>query len=59
MNELKDSWKQTGKGLGSAFTNLGKSIVKSVKVGVHKADEWVNDDEGEKKTPPKENEENK
>ena len=39
---LKDSWKETGVGLGHAFRDLGKTIVKSVKTGAEKADEWVN-----------------
>lgn len=47
MADLKDSWKETGVGLGHAFKNLGKSIVKSVKVAVTKADEWANKDDDE------------
>ena len=47
MADLKDSWKETGGGLGHAFKNRGKSIVKSVKVGVTKADEWANKDDYE------------
>lgn len=39
---LRDDWKKTGKGLGNAFQDLGKSIIKSVKHGVDKADEWAN-----------------
>lgn len=42
---LRDEWKQTGKELGHAFQGLGKSIVRSVKTGVDKADEWANSDE--------------
>ena len=42
---LKDSWKETGTGLGHAFRDLGKTIVKSVKTGVEKADEWINEEE--------------
>lgn len=41
---LRDEWKQTGKDLGPAFQGLGKSIVRSVKTGVDKADEWANND---------------
>ena len=41
---LRDEWKQTGKDLGHAFQGLGKSIVRSVKTGVDKADEWANND---------------
>ena len=36
-DSLKESWKETGKDLGGAFKQLGKSIVKSgatvVKIG--------------------------
>ena len=41
---LRDEWKQTGKDLGHAFQGLGKSIVRSVKTGVDKSDEWANND---------------
>ena len=46
---LKDEWKQTGKGLGHAFRDLGKSIIKSAKYGVDKAEEWA--EEGESARP--------
>ena len=36
---LKDNWKDAGKGIGKSFAGLGKTIVKSVKVGVDNADE--------------------
>lgn len=42
---LRDDWKKTGKGLGTAFQGLGKSLVKTVKHGVDKADEWANGDD--------------
>ena len=48
MGDLRENWKETGVGLGHAFKNFGKSIVKSVKVGVVKADEWANGDDNEK-----------
>ncbi len=41
---LRDEWKKTGKDLGHAFQGLGKSIVRSVKAGVDKADDWANND---------------
>lgn len=41
---LKEDWKATGTGIGHAFRNLGKSIVKTVATGVNKADEWANSD---------------
>ena len=51
---LKDNWKQTGVGLGHAFRDLGKSVVKSVAAGVKKADEWANKEEAEKAEEKKE-----
>lgn len=39
---LRDTWKQTGVGLGHAFRDLGKTMVKTVAVGAKKADEWAN-----------------
>lgn len=35
---LKDDWKATGKGLGSAFKGLGKNVVRSVGAGLDKLD---------------------
>lgn len=46
---LKDSWKETGTSLGHAFRDLGKTLVKTVKTGVDKADEWVSQPESQKK----------
>lgn len=44
---VKDSWKDTGKGLGKSFAGLGKSIVKSVKVGADRIlDEEPRDENG-------------
>lgn len=42
--DLKDDWKKTGIGLGHAFRDLGKTLVKTIKTGVDKADEWANSD---------------
>lgn len=39
---LKDSWKETGVSLGHAFRDLGKTLVKTVKTGAVKVDEWAN-----------------
>lgn len=50
---LKDTWKQTGTGLGHAFRDLGKSIVKSVATGVEKADKWANSEDYPKEEKPK------
>lgn len=41
---LRDSWKETGKGLGHAFTSLGKSIVKTAKYAADKAEDWADSD---------------
>ncbi|MBQ3416661.1 MAG: hypothetical protein IJH32_02380 [Ruminococcus sp.] len=40
-DSLKDSWKETGKGLGQAFKGLGKTVIKSAEKGVDKAVEWA------------------
>lgn len=45
---LKDTWKATGTGLGHAFRDLGKALVKTVATGVEKADNWANSDEDPK-----------
>lgn len=45
MGDLKDSWKKTGIGLGHAFRDLGKSIVKSAATAVDKVDDWANKEE--------------
>ena len=45
MGRLKDDWKETGKDLGGAFKQLGKSIVKSGAVVVNKANDWAERDD--------------
>lgn len=40
--DLKDTWKETGKGLGYAFRDLGKSLVKTGATALKKADQWAN-----------------
>lgn len=45
--DLKDSWKETGKGLGHAFRDLGKALIKTGATAVKKADEWANKEDGE------------
>ena len=44
-DSLKESWKETGKDLGGAFKQLGKSIVKSGAVVVDKASDWAERDD--------------
>ena len=43
----KEEWKNTGKELGGAFSGLAKSLIRSVKDGADRADDWV-----ENKTTP-------
>ncbi len=50
---LKDSWKETGVGLGHAFRDLGKTLVKTGSNVAKKADQWVNGDEEEQKKEQK------
>ena len=48
---LKDDWKDTGKGIGKTFAGLGKSIAKSVKVGLDAATDETPVDENGKPLP--------
>lgn len=48
MSGLKDSWKETGTGLGHAFRDLGKTVIKSAKTGADKASDWASKDDSEK-----------
>ncbi len=41
-DDLRGKWKETGKGLGFAFRDLGKAIIKSGATAVKKADDWAN-----------------
>lgn len=54
MGDLKDSWKTTGVGLGHAFKNLGKSIVKSASTAAKKVDKWANSQDYDKETTAEE-----
>ena len=45
MGALKDDWKETGKDLGGAFKQLGKSIIKSGATVVDKANDWAERDD--------------
>lgn len=38
---LKSEWKDVGRGLGKTFSGLGKTLVKTAKVGLEKADDWA------------------
>lgn len=48
---LNDEWKNTGKTLGGAFANLGKTLIKTAKVGVDKAEAWADGDDPDKAVP--------
>lgn len=48
---LKDEWKDTGKDLGGAFANLGKTLLRTAKVGVDKAEAWAEGNDPEKAVP--------
>lgn len=41
-NDLKNTWKETGKGLGHAFRDLGKTLIKTGAEVANMADEWAN-----------------
>ena len=45
FNSIGDEKVNTGASFGSAFKNLGKSIIKSAKVGIEKADQWATEDD--------------
>ena len=45
--DLKDSWKDTGVGLGHAFRDLGKTLIKTGSKAVKKVDNWANSEESE------------
>ena len=40
----KEEWKSTGKELGGAFTGLAKSLIRTAKAGIDKAEEWAEED---------------
>lgn len=46
---LKNDWKNTGVGLGHAFRDLGKTVIKSAKTGADKAEAWATQDDEPKK----------
>ena len=43
--DLRGTWKETGVGLGHAFRDLGKTLIKTGATAVKKADEWANGNE--------------
>ena len=45
--DLKTTWKETGKGLGTAFRDLGKALIKTGSTALNKADAWANKEDHE------------
>lgn len=43
--DLKETWKETGIGLGHAFRDLGKALIKTGADAMRKADEWANSED--------------
>lgn len=43
--DLRGTWKETGVGLGHAFRDLGKTLIKTGANVVKKADNWANGDD--------------
>lgn len=48
----KEDWENTGKELGGAFKGLAKSLIRSAKEGIDKAEEWAEEDGTESKAAP-------
>lgn len=44
---LKDDWKETGKDLGHAFKNLGKTLIRSASKGIEAAEKWAREEDKE------------
>lgn len=49
---LRDEWKQTGTGLGHAFRDLGKTLVKSAANVAKKVEDWADGEEGAPNSAP-------
>ena len=55
--DLRGTWKDTGVGLGHAFRDLGKTLVKTGATAAKKVDKWANGEEQpEQAEQPQENE---
>ena len=58
---LRENWKNTGVGLGHAFRDLGKTLLRTGTHAARKVNEWASDEEEEQpvqqeKEAPKEEE---
>lgn len=56
---LRDNWKKTGKELGTAFADLGKSLILSVGKGVDKLEDLTKAELEKNEAENKTEEENK
>lgn len=43
--DLRSTWKETGVGLGHAFRDLGKTLIKTGATAAKKVDNWANREE--------------
>ena len=59
MSDLKNTWKEVGKGLGFAFRDLGKAVVSTAKTGVDKVDDWANGESKKEDAKSENQQENK
>ena len=49
-DDLRGKWKETGVGLGHAFRDMGKTLIKTGATALKKADNWANgEDNSEEK----------
>ena len=44
-DDLRGKWKETGVGLGHAFRDLGKTLIKTGATALKKADNWANSED--------------
>ena len=49
MSDLKKTWQDLGDKFNDAFTDLGKTLIKTVAEAGRKAEEWANSKTGENK----------
>ena len=47
--ELKDSWKDVGKGIAGAGKSFGKAFIKTIKKGYNKVGDWAATEKEEEK----------
>jgi hypothetical protein len=52
-DDLKSNWKKVGKDWASLGTDLGKSLLKTMKTGVREATKWADEDDKNKEAEAK------